>query len=397
MGVAQADDQEICLNAPTLEEQLVGCNSVIDGLDGKVTAQSRANALAFRAIAYLNAGEIEDARFDALKSLAANQETLLARIVLGRVHQLEAEHQKAVQQFSEVIELREESSVFFLRGMSHAELGQYDLAVADFSAAIEGGSNSAQEYAHRGISYVRLGDIALGLADIDHAMSLGEDSDKIYAWRGHALFASKRLAEAQLAFSAAVDKGYETESVFRKRGYTFLNYGQFTEALADFDRAIELGTDQTAVWVWKVYILSKMRRPAEALAALRTVPENSVHSEKWGYAVAAEFVTRGYSREALPFLDKAILYAADDGKAHYLRGIILCALGDAEGAAASLNRANTHWPEFSEAIFESIRQAGHFVSSKDIFVGELAENVQKYWVNDRCPKGETTFLKREQK
>ena len=66
-----------------------------------------------------------------------------------------------------------DADVYFNRGAVYGNLGEYNLAIADFSKCIELNSNYGEAYYYRGITYQELGDKKKAQADFAKAKELG--------------------------------------------------------------------------------------------------------------------------------------------------------------------------------------------------------------------------------
>jgi tetratricopeptide (TPR) repeat protein len=96
------------------------------------------------------------------------------------------------------------------RGISYSEKGQYDLAISEFSKALEICPMLAQSYNNRGITYSKKGQYDLAISDFTKALEIEPDMAKVHY----------------------------------NRGITYAEQGQHALALQDFDRSIGLDPNQ---------------------------------------------------------------------------------------------------------------------------------------------------------
>jgi tetratricopeptide (TPR) repeat protein len=116
---------------------------------------------------------------------------------------------EAIEDLSAALEMEpEDAETYFLRGRTHYDyavklstdltgqppeavpflpeevVAEMELAVADYSAAIELDAQYAKAYNNRGNAYATLGDLEQALADYDRALELDDSLDLTYFNRG---------------------------------------------------------------------------------------------------------------------------------------------------------------------------------------------------------------------
>ncbi|HEX7344006.1 MAG TPA: tetratricopeptide repeat protein [bacterium] len=160
------------------------------------------------------------------------------------------------------------------RGYSYAENKQYDLALKDFSKAIELDSTDLGAYLGRASTYnsVSLEDKAI--ADYDHILQLDPKNSRAYSQRaliykkqdeidlalkdylkaieldpkdrysihavGHIYFGKDDLDKALEYFNREIELAPDHQNGYTSRGYVYLRQQKFDEAIADFSKALEI-------------------------------------------------------------------------------------------------------------------------------------------------------------
>jgi len=66
-----------------------------------------------------------------------------------------------------------------MRGSAYADKGQYDLAIADFTKAIEIDPHYIVAYFNRGLSYKAQGEKAKAVADLEEFITLTDNHERI--------------------------------------------------------------------------------------------------------------------------------------------------------------------------------------------------------------------------
>ena len=202
------------------------------------------------------------------------------------------------------------------RGICRQELGQHDLALADFSSAI------------------------------------GVCPDLAWGWfnRGYVLGKSDHAAEAIRDFTAAIERAPDFVEAYLNRGLIRLEMQQPTLALADLDRARELGRDDAFLHASRGVALEGLKRFADADAAFalaRTraarLPEKSRARILWAYGSAVLLRLPDRAREAF---DEVLRFDPHQPRALYGLGVLAVERGDAAEAIAEFNQAIDADPTF---------------------------------------------------
>ncbi len=200
---------------------------------------------------------------------------------------------------------KEYADQFFTQGEAWFKQGEYDLAIEDFTKAIEmapDGKDNSVVYYNRGLAYYRNRDYGRAIYDFDRALELtpkgeggraGAISPKaefelfnIYKARGDAWFYKGGYIQAIDDYSEALKVGEqrkELPSVYNSRGWAWVQSGDYDRAIADFSAALktEPGLAQSYygrgyAW-WKKGDLQRALSNARKAVDLR--PANSTYDD----------------------------------------------------------------------------------------------------------------------
>jgi len=155
----------------------------------------------------------------------------------------------AIGDYSTAIELSPTYSVSYHgRGVSHSKKGMHQRAIADFAKAIELDPDYVKAYNNRGIAYTSLGCYKEALADFRTAIEL----DPLYsrAYNNRAI-AHTRMLNYDLAIadcSKAIDLDPHYDKAYNNRGVAYGGKGMQDEALRDFTKAIELNREYATAY-----------------------------------------------------------------------------------------------------------------------------------------------------
>ena len=134
------------------------------------------------------------------------------------------------------------------RGFSYFAKNQYDLAVGDFTKAIELDSNYLVAYYNRGVAYFDLGQYDVAIVDFTKAMELGLRGKGSYHIRGLAYAKQGQYDLAIADFNKALEIDPKDAASYNNRGISYLLKGQYKRTIADLTRAIELDSKNAALY-----------------------------------------------------------------------------------------------------------------------------------------------------
>jgi len=131
----------------------------------------------------------------------------------------------------------------YTQGNAYADMGQYDLAIADYTEAIALSPGFIDAYMSRGLCYGAQREYDIAIADFTKIVALIPDYTEAYNYRGVAYDHQglTDLAIADYTNAIAWDPGYANP--YNNRGAAYSDQGQFDLAITDFTRAIALNPD----------------------------------------------------------------------------------------------------------------------------------------------------------
>ncbi|MBI4641981.1 MAG: caspase family protein [Candidatus Tectomicrobia bacterium] len=132
------------------------------------------------------------------------------------------------------------ASIHFLQGMNYYDEGRYDLAIADFTKAIELDLKYVSAYTNRGLAYHRKDQYDSAIADFTKAIE----------FYPHAL-------------------------AYNKRGNVYADKRQYTQAIADYTRALELNPKYADAYYGRARAYELTGRAKEAIEAYQSFLKNA--------------------------------------------------------------------------------------------------------------------------
>lgn len=139
----------------------------------------------------------------------------------------------------------------------------------------------ARAHGTRAIQYQKEGKLQLALADYSKALELRPDDARTYYNKAVLEFNIGNHAAALADFTLAAENGIEIPDLYNYKGLSHFSTGAYTKAIKEFDKAIALDSSFAFAWGNKGVALASMEKTVKALAAL-----NRAISLKANYADA---------------------------------------------------------------------------------------------------------------
>jgi tetratricopeptide (TPR) repeat protein len=162
------------------------------------------------------------------------------------IQQYKAEnYDLAIDYLSRTIEIDPNyRDAYFNRARAYRGLGEFKLAIADYSKAIEL-EPSAAAYNNRGNAYRYLGDFKQAIADFNTAIEIRPDYALAYSNRGDAHLGAGEIEQAFADYERAIELEPDNADHHFWRGGAYYSQGEYELAAADYSRAVDLEPDHT--------------------------------------------------------------------------------------------------------------------------------------------------------
>ncbi len=134
----------------------------------------------------------------------------------------------------------------------YAGIGKYQLAIADFSFALELQPKAVQVYKDRGFLFLEIGNFSNAFSDFNKVVSINPYDSYAYANRGLALLNMKRYEEALKDFNLSLNLDDNNPIVYFNRGLANGLRGDYGQAVADFDHCLSIDSNYEPALEWKV-------------------------------------------------------------------------------------------------------------------------------------------------
>lgn len=207
------------------------------------------DALARKALEQLEAkSPAETPRAGAKERFRARLENSKADFKRGLEYRKKREFKKAIAAHTaaltvlpgreEFVSMRAEAHLD--RGRAHFALGQYDLAISDYTETLKLNPREYKALNNRGISYRQKKQPDKAIADLTAAIKLKPKFDVFYYNRGLAYEDLGQYDQAIVDLNIAIQLNSKEADSFYYRGRSYYKKGAYDRAIADYDKAIQL-------------------------------------------------------------------------------------------------------------------------------------------------------------
>ena len=195
----------------------------------------------------------------------------------------------AISDFSKALQLNPNYyDAMVGRGELFRIAGQFDQAMTDLNKAIQARPGKDwSAYMSRAIVFCIKGDLGKAKADFDQAFALEKNSPELYCNRGNYYDMSGQFERALADYTKAMEINPKYENAYLSRGSAKARKNRMDEALEDFNTAIKVKPDYAEAFFDRSYVYNTKKEYRKALDdALKarelgfTVDENYLNSLK---------------------------------------------------------------------------------------------------------------------
>jgi tetratricopeptide (TPR) repeat protein len=234
------------------------------------------------------------------KIIEANPNDVLAWFARARCYQEVGQHDLAIDDYSRAIELDQTYPEAYNNcGAVYAEVGDYKTAIDYYDRAIVLDYQYAEPYNNRGVIYADQGDHKTAIANFDQAINLDPRFAVAYSNRGTSYAKQGDYKNAIANFDQAINLDPHFAIAYSNRGTSYAEQGDYKAALANFDQAINLNPSYSNAYFGRGSTYRALNQHETAIAdydrAIKADPKNG-----------DAYYNRGYSRGALGDFKEAI-------------------------------------------------------------------------------------------
>ena len=274
---------------------------------------------------------IASALEDLGRSVQADPTFVWSHFLRAIIYLEQGDYEQAIAGFTAAIKNDPTNPDFYVRrARLYAEIGNHTSAIADYTAALENNfRDPAFVYQDRGISRYQLQEYGPALADFDAALALEPNLAQSHLYRGLTYFQQGVYSQAMESLSIAI----RTEPLWGT-------------ALGELDRIVEAGRDPT-VLAWAYYTRGRVHLLREDEASLQcalddlteAIQHDPTFTDAYYWRGLAHFQQENY-QQAISDFDQALEQDATLVVAYYRRGLARFQLADYDGTLGDLTTAS---------------------------------------------------------
>ena len=240
----------------------------------------------------------------------------------------------AITDYSKAIELRPGlTDAYYRRGIVYGKKGDYDKAIADYNKAIEIDPAKAEFYNHRGTAQANKADFDQAINDYTRAIQLKPDYSEAYGNRGIAYHNTRDYDRAIGDFNTSIQLKPGVSAAYYNRGKAYAEKGDPKQAIADATKAIELKPDNAGAYALRAQAYSVSndykRANTDCLKAMKFNP--SFGNKIWREIGWIEYKAARYKNAILSF-HNAMELDDQDVATQFNLALACAASGDWEAA-----------------------------------------------------------------
>ncbi len=157
----------------------------------------------------------------------------------------DAEYKREIQRLNAFIrEDATDADAFYNRGCVYGSKGDVELALKDYSRAIELDAKHEDALYNRGLIYVKIKDYEKALADFEKTLALNPDAVDAYCNMGNVRYEMGKFDEAIRDYTAALKLNSDDGDLYYNRGVAYLSKGLEERAMMDLKSAAQEGHEE---------------------------------------------------------------------------------------------------------------------------------------------------------
>ena len=236
------------------------------------------------------------------------------------------------------------------RGFAYVGLGQFDMALNDFSKAIDINPKYTDSYYNCGLAYVSLGQFDNALAEYSRAIEMDPTMVKAYSSRGVVYYKLGQSDKATADYSKAIEIDPKYTDAYYNRGLAYETLGQWDSAIADYTRVIEIDPGYIVAYCSRGNAYFTLRKTDKAFADFTKAIELDPQYRDGYYSRGIAYYNLGQADKAIADYSKAIKLDPGNPTSYSNRGVAYASQKHWTEAIEDYSEAINISPGYSDAL-----------------------------------------------
>ncbi len=322
-------------------------------LENDIRAKLRTVIQWSKAMRQYQDGNFEEAA-NMFESLASTQQEPLVSVekMIARSHAQIGNYDIAVIHYDKALNVEPDNEVLLIEKSNfNIERGQYDIAREDINTALNIDPEYAEAYISLGNLYQALNRPDTALIQFNKAIVIAPDNAEAYLRRGEQFTIMGRADAAMADFQRSIEKNPRNSEPHKSIGKLNEVLHKFPEAIENYERAIEVNPKDSYAWFKLGLLNMRYSRYEKALIQMADAIElNPRQSIYYSYR-SLVYTELGFDSLAINDANTGVLLAPESCEPYALRGQVRVAATNYGQAGEDFERALTIDPECNEAYF----------------------------------------------
>ncbi|MBW8331382.1 MAG: tetratricopeptide repeat protein [Prolixibacteraceae bacterium] len=245
----------------------------------------------------------------------------------------------------------ESANIYYEKANDALKGKNYTLAIYNFDKALNQNPDLNQAYFGRGIAYAGINELDHALKDIITFSYFFPDNLDGHLIQARIYSAKQNFDRAIFEYGKTIELIGNEYSFYDERGWIYIEIGKYMEAMKDFNKVILLQPQIVDGYFGRSRVKSELNDNIGVINDLKKVleinPEHSMANNNLGWS----YFMKGNTKDALAFINKAILYRSDNYVAYDSRGEVKLKLGDYKGTINDSSKALELNPNSSNSYY----------------------------------------------
>ncbi len=230
-------------------------------------------------------------------------------------------------------------AAYFNRGLAYLKLNQFQAAVDDYTKVIEKNAQDADAYYQRGLAYHRLRNYRAAIADYTQVIRLNPEDATAFINRGLSYSAADDKQSAIADFTQAIRLNPNDASAYYSRGRARFFLADYAGAMEDYTEALRITPDDADIYVNRCGAYLNLAQYEQAIAdCSQAISLNAKYQEAYSNRCLAYTNLQQYAL-AIADCTQAIALEPNAAKAYSNRGMARAAANDFPGAISDYTEA----------------------------------------------------------